>query len=206
MSARMIPIAQSLAEPRELLVECPREGEAVRLERCLACGLGQGVEVVGAREAYVRCLVDDPRAPRGDRRSAVDVPVSEIMTREVATVAPDTSLDSVVWMLLTGGFGGAPVVDAAGALVGIVTASDLLRHPADGPRDAAGVKARDVMTPVVLTLPEAAPVALAAALMAHERVHRLPVVAESGAVVGIVSSLDVLRWVARSARFVVPDA
>ena len=57
------------------------------------------------------------------------------------------------------------------------------------------------MTPVAFTLEETAPLAYAAALMATEGVHRLPVVALDGKVVGILSSMDVLRWMAEASGF-----
>ena len=60
----------------------------------------------------------------------------------------------------------------------------------------------DVMMPVPFSLEETETVAVAAALMAAEGVHRIPVVARpNGAVVGIVSSLDVLRWLASQYGF-----
>ena len=46
---------------------------------------------------------------------------------------------------------------------------------------------------------------LAAALMANKGFHRLVVVDETGAAVGILSSMDVLRWLAGQSGFVVAD-
>lgn len=89
---------------------------------------------------------------------------------------------------------------------------------------AAGPTVRDIMTPLVFALPEDAPVSRAAALMAYEGVHRIPVLAKGsmaprgtavrrdagdvrGAeIVGILSSMDVLRWVAEQGGFIVGRA
>jgi CBS domain-containing protein len=60
------------------------------------------------------------------------------------------------------------------------------------------------MTPVSVTLPEDACVAQAAAIMAYEGIHRLPVIGASHEVVGLISSLDVMRWIARRSGYVVP--
>lgn len=224
---QLLRIRTSEGAPQRLLVVCPNDDEPVRLERCLKCSHGEGVEILSPTEAYVRCHSIDA-VPRS--RSARKVPISEIMTTDVVTVNADSSIETVVWMLLTRGFGGAPVVDGDGGLVGIVTSSDLLRHQigeetAWGPpvarpdealtfdpaemtiRSLSGLTAHDVMTPVVLTLPDDAPVAMAAALMAMERIHRVVVVsrADSDEVVGIVSSLDVLRWVAVDERYVLDE-
>jgi CBS domain-containing protein len=67
--------------------------------------------------------------------------------------------------------------------------------PSSGPR----ARVREIMTPIVFSLPSDASVARAAALMTYERVHRLPVVGPDGEVVGIVSAMDVLRWLAHGA-------
>jgi CBS domain-containing protein len=60
------------------------------------------------------------------------------------------------------------------------------------------LRARDLMTPLVLSVRQGTPIARAAALMAAEGVHRLPVVNENNRIVGLVSSIDVLRWVGRA--------
>ena len=52
---------------------------------------------------------------------------SEIMTREVVTVRPDTPVREIARLLNRGDISGVPVVDEAGAVVGIITESDLFR-------------------------------------------------------------------------------
>jgi CBS domain-containing protein len=58
------------------------------------------------------------------------------------------------------------------------------------------------MTGVSFTLGEGALVSQAAALMSLERVHRIPVVDPMGRVVGILSALDVLYWLACETGYV----
>jgi CBS domain-containing protein len=55
------------------------------------------------------------------------ISISEVMTREVETVAPHTSAQEAIEKLLDHRFGCLPVVDAQGDLVGIVTESDFMR-------------------------------------------------------------------------------
>lgn len=219
---QLLPIEQTSWPTRRLLVTCPRERRSVGLERCLACPRGRGIELAGAREVFFRCAVHDAAGvPAGAVRQTL---LREIMTVDVQTVARDTDVETIAWTLAQRGFGGLPVTDADGHLLGIVTATDLLRAQLDGSTGSvatlppgvvpletdgmtlhlrSGTTAADVMTPVVFTLPPDVPVAVAAALMALERVHRVPIV-EDGVLVGIVSSLDVMRWLARVARYVVP--
>jgi len=53
---------------------------------------------------------------------------SDIMTREVATVTPDTRLRDAVGLMLKNKFGCLPVVTEDGTLLGILTEADLVRY------------------------------------------------------------------------------
>ena len=58
------------------------------------------------------------------------------------------------------------------------------------------------MMPLALTLGEHATVAQAAALMSLEDVHHVPIVADSGRLIGVVSTFDIVRWLATNDGFV----
>ncbi len=150
--------------------------------------------------------------------------VSSVMSRDVVTTAPDASLTSVVESMLSRNVGHIPVVDSKGAVVGIISKTDLVgfRHLNGDTREvevpsktmkrgvrydlgpgfhlevAPEVTAADVMTPVVHSVSERATVGQAAALMSAHQVHGLPVMSARRGLVGFVSSLDVTSWVARS--------
>jgi CBS domain-containing protein len=62
--------------------------------------------------------------------------------------------------------------------------------------------ASDVMTPLALALTERASIARAAALMAFEGVHHVVLVGATGAVVGVLSSLDIARWLGAQSGYV----
>ncbi len=53
---------------------------------------------------------------------------SDVMTRDVLTLAPDMTLEQAAERLVQRGVSGAPVVDAHGRLVGILSESDILRQ------------------------------------------------------------------------------
>lgn len=158
-------------------------------------------------------------------------PVSEVMTRSVICVHADVSIESVLQFLLTKQLTAVPVVDHAGQPIGVLSKTDLLNelvqrgetreesppvrlqtkdgyslelgpgfHVESLDRTTAG----DVMTPLVFSVPETATLSEASALMAYEGVHRLVVVSRDNKVVGIVSSMDVLRWVARESGYILP--
>ncbi|GAA1860646.1 CBS domain-containing protein [Asanoa iriomotensis] len=132
--------------------------------------------------------------------------VADVMTREVVSVAPDASYREVVDALLDSGVSAAPVVDARGRVVGVVSEADLLhrvettgderhRRVFGGSRhgDAPGAAAADLMTaPAIVVAPEAS-VAAAARRLESERIKRMPVVDADGRLVGVVSRRDLLR-------------
>jgi CBS domain-containing protein len=129
--------------------------------------------------------------------------VAEIMTPHVLCVRAELGAEAAGRVLLEKGLGGAPVVDAMGRPIGIVSRTDVLRWATQERTSLPAATVADVMTPVTFSLPANESVAKAAALMVFEHVHRLPVLAPSGEVIGIVSSHDVMRWLARSSGYVV---
>jgi CBS domain-containing protein len=138
--------------------------------------------------------------------------VESIMTRDVASVTPETPLKVVAATLLGFGISGVPVCDRGGAVVGVVSESDVLfKEIGQEPRGRAlfqqlerksKVDARsagEAMTsPAVVIEPKCA-VWEAAKKMLEHHVNRLPVV-EDGRLVGIVTRNDLVR------AFVRPDA
>lgn len=140
---------------------------------------------------------------------------SDIMTRGVITVSPDTSVSEVVALLLRHRISAVPVVDHD-ALVGIVSEGDLLRRTETAtetrrsrwlefatsvPKLAAeytkthGRKASDVMTRDVITVGVSEPIAEIASILESRGIKRVPVV-QDGKVVGIVSRANLLQALA----------
>ena len=179
-------------------VHCPRRAASVDADECFACRFFTGV-VPHGRSAAVRCTgVDAAPAELGDGDDADTTSVQAIMTRDVVCVTPDMSLAAVTALLVDRGYGGVPVVDDDGAPMGIVSKTDLVRAVHEVEADEREDRTvRDVMMPIAFSLTEQATVATVAAMMSCESVHRIPVVDDAGRVVGIVSSLDLVRCVAR---------
>lgn len=219
----------------DLTVFCPLRGETVSLEECSTCEDCDGLVVDRSGDhAFLTChcmpLHEEELAPSPERGScslAGQTPISELMTHDVICVREDLSVAELTALFIEKNISGAPVVDAEGKPIGVVSKTDLLREhlpEEDEDENEAGddepltlhragydvelgpgfrlariqrSTVAEIMMPIAFTLPESAPVSRAAALMALEGVHRVPVVSEDGKVVGIVSALDVLRWVAR---------
>ncbi|HJL16018.1 MAG TPA: CBS domain-containing protein [Sandaracinaceae bacterium LLY-WYZ-13_1] len=204
----------------DLTVDCPKTGGAVSVGTCDRCraALTLAADDTGM-SVYVRCAeadskvrprslapapppaVPDPAPTRND--DPTFVPVTRIMRRAVAVADADLPATELTASLLEEGIGGAPVVDEDGRLLGIVSRTDLLRAFGEGGAVEA-LRASDLMSPAVYVMRLDSTVAEAAALMAYEGVHRVPVLDEEDQLVGLVSSLDVTRWVAQVAGFHAP--
>jgi predicted transcriptional regulator len=167
------------------------------------------MEARGARREARRGTTPMKKKTAGDLMSAPVRAVRENWTvRELASWFTEHAIS------------GAPVLDASGRLTGVVSLSDLAeqftreREPSGprrrprgwesrvNPEDLAGLEFEepgrlvgDIMTPTFFTVPETTPLPEVARTMVAGRIHRL-LVTRRGRVVGIVTTLDVLRAVA----------
>lgn len=126
-----------------------------------------------------------------------DAPLSAIMTRKVVCARPEMDASDARRRMLERGVSGLPVVDTWGRAVGVVSKTDLVEHEVTSEPGRATVAS--IMSPMVFALSQDAPIARAAALMAYEGIHRIIVVDGSGHLIGVVSSLDVARWLGHAA-------
>ena len=130
----------------------------------------------------------------------------QIMTTPVLTVRPDTSVREAATLLLEHRITAAPVLDAGGELIGIVSESDLVvdrfghdprnrvRPVQDEPPGPQTVG--EVMTTTVIALGPSADAADLAETMLGSDVRSIPIV-EGATVIGIVSRRDLLRTLVR---------
>lgn len=190
-------------EASESTVHCPSRDASIPVHECLACadsagtaslpsGTYLGCSHPAAQQAALAELMRQPLFCSAADRT----PLFDVMTRDVLCVLPDLDLAELNRMFLEMHIGGAPVVDASCRPIGVVSKTDLIRGFPDGATVA------DVMMPVVYTLPESATLSRAAALMAFEGLHRIPVVSAENRVVGMITSLDVARWLAQNDGYV----
>ena len=122
--------------------------------------------------------------------------VVDLMTTNVATVSPDTSLRGAARIMFRSQVSGLPVTDDNGLLVGIITEADFLRlelsrFESDNPASVESVA--DIMTRTVETIGPNTPLIEAAKVMVAREVKRLPVVDDVDQLVGIISRMDVVN-------------
>ena len=117
--------------------------------------------------------------------------IKDIMTTEVRTCSPGTSLAAAAALMLDGDCGILPVVEE-GKLVGVATDRDMYIALATRNTLASHVTVGDVARQQVFTCDPDDDVHAALAAMKQHRVRRLPVGGFGGTVLGIVSMNDIL--------------
>lgn len=152
-----------------------------------------------------------------------DLPVRDVMTTGVVTVAPDQPIQDAMGALVEAEVDGAPVVGAAGTVVGMLSTGDLIMQDAQvhGPtvisllgayielpswkkqfeedfQKAVGAIVSEVMDDEPVTCGPDDTVETAATLMHDHGASRLPVVSD-GRLVGIIARGDILRAIVHGA-------
>jgi CBS domain-containing protein len=119
--------------------------------------------------------------------------VHEIMTTQVVSVRNESTIEDAARLLSHHRISGLPVVNATGALVGLVTEHDLISKQ--------GATVADIMSRSVISVSPDTPVEEVAHLLANRHIRRVPVL-EGDRLVGIVSRSDLVKQIAM--RWVCP--
>jgi CBS domain-containing protein len=142
--------------------------------------------------------------------------VGALMNPDVVALRPEMTVPEAQEVLARKSVSGAPVVDGTGRVVGVVSQNDLVRraaHPdtaaqsgqfftsdadfedlGQTPVPPSSLCVADVMSRSVHHVARDTGVAVAANIMRERRIHRL-LVTDRGVLVGVVTSLDLLRVV-----------
>jgi CBS domain-containing protein len=118
----------------------------------------------------------------------------DIMSKDPMCVTPDTPLVEAAQIMKTENIGVVPVVESTGSkrLVGVLTDRDIaIRAVAEG-RDGTTTSVGHVMTSDVRTSAASDSVEDVMDLMGREQIRRIPIVDESGALVGIIAQADIV--------------
>jgi CBS domain-containing protein len=136
----------------------------------------------------------------------------DFMTTDVVTIDPDSDVTIVAQTFLDHRISAAPVVDRDGVVVGVVSEGDLMRRArpektrrswwlslvADPTTEFVrnrGTRARDIMTPTVVSVSGEKSLSDVACILESNNIKRVPVI-EEGRLVGLVSRADILRCLA----------
>jgi CBS-domain-containing membrane protein len=137
----------------------------------------------------------------------------DIMTRDVSTVSPDTSVRDIAALMVEKHISGVPVLTDNGTIIGMVSQSDLLHRAEVGTErkhkwwfrtfadsnalareyaKAHGLKAHDIMSRYVVSVRDDAELRDVADILDNNRIKRVPVLQE-GRLVGIITRSDLVR-------------
>lgn len=117
----------------------------------------------------------------------------EIMTKNIITATPETTVLEALNLLIDNKISGVPVVDSGGNLLGLVSEKDLLIvDDFISETNMDKVKVAEFMTKNVLTVSPDTPTKEVATLFVQKGIKRAPVV-ENGKMIGIISRRDVLK-------------
>ena len=129
---------------------------------------------------------DMPTEGRSAGMSRIDTTtiVRDIMQRQIETTSPDQPIVATARRLLELGLTGMPVVDANGALVGVVTEYDIISKQ--------GETVGDIMSRGVVTVTEETTAARVVELVGLHGIRGIPVLAD-GRLTGLVTRADLVR-------------
>lgn len=140
---------------------------------------------------------------------------ADLMVPNPVSLRADANIREALVLFTDRGISAAPVIDDSGRPIGVLSRSDILIHDRE-----AGVRAfadenedrpmpegfhvenvdrtrvADLMTPAVFTVKAYDPPERVIREMVSLRVHRIFVVDEAGTLIGVVSTMDVLRRLA----------
>lgn len=137
--------------------------------------------------------------------------VKDIMTRDVVTIRPDTTLKELTKILIEHRINGVPVVTGDFRIAGVITMTDLLKilrdinywdniekvKPGIGVKDALlkekeYVTVEKKMTKTVSTVSEDDSIDHVIDLMCKHNIHTIPVVKEDK-LVGVIGATDIIK-------------
>lgn len=135
-----------------------------------------------------------PEPPTSNRLDQTGFPITigEVMTHEVVTVTPRQSLADAMALMSAHRFHHLLVTNTEGKLLGVLSDRDLL-SALPGKHDWESYEVSQMMTMNPVTAGPDNPLAGAVSNMLAMRFNSLPVVANDGTVIGILTSTDLLR-------------
>jgi len=135
---------------------------------------------------------------------------ADLMSSNPISIRAEVTVGEATAILMDRGYSAAPVIDDAGHPIGVISRADILVHDrermthpsAGGERllpDGFGLEevdstlVEDIMTPAVFSVQPHTPAEKVIEQMMTQQVHRLFVVDATGALIGVISSMDIIR-------------
>ena len=119
---------------------------------------------------------------------------SDVMIKDVITVSESTPLKDVTKMFSERKITGAPVINAKGELVGVISETDIIRKTNNIGAWSPSTAGQIMTKPAVTVAPDET-LQRVSEMMYNRRIHRV-VVAEGTQIRGILTTMDILRAIA----------
>jgi len=121
--------------------------------------------------------------------------VADLMSRDIDYVTPDCSIQSIASMMAERNVGSIPVVNDTDHMIpiGFLTDRDIVIRVVAAGLEAGSVRVDQCMSLDVQTIGSNAPVTEALSMMERSHLRRLPVIDDTGCLVGILSHADLTR-------------
>ena len=120
-------------------------------------------------------------------------PIHTIMTKQVITLHPESTLSEVRVLLLDRRIHHVPIVEGDNQLVGMISSWDMFKSGKSA-EDMADIKVREIMTTKLATLGQDEHIGAVAELLMEHLFHAVPIVNDQHQLIGIVTSYDMLRY------------
>lgn len=135
---------------------------------------------------------------RNQRQNWREMRARDIMTRDVATVFPNDSVQYAARLMRDEDCGAIPVVNSGGQLIGMITDRDITVRLVASGYNAARASVTDCMTNEAFACHVDETVRDCMSVMSRHQIRRLPIVDDNDRVVGIVSQADLARYADRN--------
>jgi len=152
------------------------------------------------------CQDDVPQPLDPVEHSLMEEPIDCLQPLRPLTLEPHTPLHQAIRFMRNHGIGCVLVTDAGGKLTGILTERDLLLKVAGTGRDLDRLQVEDCMTAAPESSKPGHPLGYALQRMIVSDIRYLPLVDDHGKPIGIVSSRDIIAYMANRFRGAIEPA
>ncbi len=122
-----------------------------------------------------------------------DLPIKEIMSKQVITVLPSTSADVCAKLMIENKIGSLVVVDDSEKILGIITKENLIKYVIAQNAPAEKVKAFEMMTTPVITALQSLKLVEAVQKMFKEGIRHLAITDAENRLIGMCTDTDVFK-------------
>ena len=124
-----------------------------------------------------------------------EMAVKEIMTKNVYTILPDTTVEVCAKLMIENRIGSVVVVNSEGKSIGMITKENLIKHVLAVNKKADEVTAEEVMSSPLITASPSLTIIQAMQTMFKDGIRHLIILGKDGNLAGICTDTDIFKVV-----------